>query len=348
MSERLAFGLIGCGEIAVKTSRCMLDSERVAVVHCMDVREDLAAELAGTHGARFTTKLEELLADQAVQAVLISTPHYLHAPQTIQAARAGKHVLVEKPIACTLTEADEMIDAARRAKVKLGVLHPMRFSFPWTKARELVCGGAVGEIVAVKIQFASSKPREYWQGGWTGRVRDDWRVSREQSGGGVLMMNLIHNLDALVSILDPSPQRIYAEYGTLCTPVEVEDFVSFVMRLPGGAIISADASSAAIGQEPFSDRIYGQKGQVVMTREGVRVFLAEPWQELPAEKWIEIPTPRDYPDSRGVCVEGFARAILEGGQVPVSGEEGRRALEIVRGAYLSMERGRPVEFPVQE
>ena len=348
MPERLGFGMIGCGEIAVQTSTSILQSQSARVVCCMDVREDLAADLAGRHEASFTTSLEELLGDERVEAVVISTPHHLHAPQVFRAVEAGKHVLVEKPIARRLTEADEMIAAAEQAKVALGVLFFVRFGFPPVRARQLVRGGALGEVLAVKVHDMMDKPAHYWQGGYTGRVRDDWRVSLDKSGGGVLLMNLSHNIDAMVSILDPAPRRIYAEYGTLGTQTEVEDFVSFVMTLEGGTIFSGDGSSVAAGGESLGDRIYGRKGQLAMRGNRLRAFLKEPWQELEAGRWLELPAPEGFPDGRSVHVERFARAVLDGGELPIPARQARRSLEIVRGAYLSMQRRRPVDFPVQE
>jgi len=347
MSEQLGFALVGCGEIAVCTSERILDSPHVRVVRCMDPREDLAEDLAAAHGAKSGGRIEDVLADDEVQAVIISTPHYLHSPLAIQAAGAGKHVMVEKPLACTLSQADAMIAAADAAGVKLGVMFDQRIDFAQVKARELVRGGAIGDVVAVKIHGMTDKPESYWHGGFTGRVKDDWRISLATSGGGYLIMNQIHNLDVLVSIVDPSPERIYAEYSTLRTPVEVEDFVSFVMRLEGGVIVSLDGSSAAVGAESFGDRFYGKSGQIAVAAGVLRVFLTEPWGDIEAGRWVEMSAPDDRPDSRSQMVDRFAEAALTGGEVPVCGREARRSLEIARGAYLSMQRGGPVRFPVE-
>ena len=139
----------------------------------MDVRDDLARDLAEIHGASSTGRLEDVLGNTDVQAVIISAPHYEHAPLSIAAARAGKHVLVEKPIACTLAQADAMIAAADQGGVRLGVFHPTPFGFQAVKARELVRGGAIGEVVAVKLHEMGNKPESYWHGGFTGRVKDD-------------------------------------------------------------------------------------------------------------------------------------------------------------------------------
>ena len=149
------------------------------------------------------------------------------------------------------------------------------------------------------------------------------------------------------TIVDPRPQRIYAEYGTFRTPVEVEDFLSFVMRLDGGALVSLDGASAAVGNGTHGDRVYGTKGQIAM-KDSCRVFLNEPWEDLPAGQWVLLETPEGYPQSRTAYLDAFALSVLHGTDPPVPGRQGRRSLEIARGAYLSMQRGAPVSFPVED
>jgi len=347
--ERFRYALVGCGEIAVATSDCILKSDAVEVVACMDVTESLAADLAGRHGVRHTTSYEDILADESVDAVILSTPHFLHAPQTIAAAGAGKHVLTEKPIACDLSQADAMIAATDAAGVKLDVLYPVRFSYPYDTARQLVADGAIGEVTAVGLRGMYEKPETYWTGGYSKRAKTDWRMLKAKAGGGMTLTNMSHNLDALVAICDMRPTRIYAEYDNLRTPdAEVEDVMAFVMRLEGGAIVNLLASSAAPGKDNDGDRIYGRKGQLHMTYRKLRVWLNEPHEHLPAGEWIELTAPEGYRDGRLRHVEDFAVAVATDGEPPVSGRQARRALEIIRGAYLSMERGRPVDFPVVE
>jgi predicted dehydrogenase len=326
----------------------------------MDIRKELAEQMAAGHGARVSTRVEDLLADEEVQGVVISTPHSLHDPLTVQAAKAGKHVLCEKPIACTLAQADSMIGACERAGVKLGILLPVRLGFDVQKARELVAAGAIGRVHGYQIHAMLHKPAHYWKGGYTGTCKDDWRTRLATSGGGVLMINMVHNLDCFIHVLDPRPQRIYAEYATLATAVEVEDYASFVMRLVDGPIVSLDASSAAPGGDWYGDRVYGEKGQIAFHQRpagapavprgprGLDVYLEEPFGDMKAKEWIKLLAPADYPEARRRILEDFAKAALEDGEPAISGRQSRRSLEIVRGAYLSMQRGGPVEFPVVE
>ena len=347
--ERFRYAMVGCGEIAVATSDSILKSDTVEVVACMDITESLAADLAEKHGARHTTSYEDILADESVDAIILSTPHFLHAPQTIAAAGAGKHVLTEKPIACDLSQADAMIAATDAAGVKLGVLYPVRFLYAYDTARQLVAAGAIGEVTAVGLRSMFEKPETYWTGGYTQRAATDWRMLRAKAGGGMTLTNMSHNLDALIAICDMKPTRIYAEYDNLRTPeAEVEDFMAFVCRLETGAIVNLLSSSAAPGGDNDGDRIYGRKGQLHITYRKLRVWLNEPHENLPAGEWVELTAPEGYRDSRRRHVEDFAAAVATDGEPPVSGREARRALEIIRGAYLSMERGGPVAFPVVE
>ncbi len=349
MADKLRFGLIGCGEIAVETSKAIIASDLAEVVVCMDVVEGMAADLAGTHGARSTTSFEEVLADEQVQAVVLSTPHYLHVTQTVAAAEAGKHVLVEKPIACDLVQADTMIAATEKAGVKLDVLYPARFGFQAEKVRELYQAGALGKILAIHFDNMSAKPEKYWKGGWTGRIQTDWRMSREKAGGGVTIMNLSHNIDAMIYALDMKPTRLFAEFDNFRTPqVDVEDFLAFTMRLEGGTIVSLNAASGCVADDIRGDIIYGDKGQIAMRYNFFRVFLTEPFGDIPAGEWHDMPLPKDRNDGRLVHVNGFAKAVLQGATEPVPGPQARRALEIVRAAYISGQTHEVVHFPVQE
>src|SRR5215212_5621243 len=111
--DRLCIGMIGCGEIAVRMAAAIANSQHAAHVMFMDTRGALAQNLGEQYGVPWTDRVDDLLANAAVDAVYIAVPHHLHAPLTIQAANAGKHILVEKPIAITLADADAMITAAR-------------------------------------------------------------------------------------------------------------------------------------------------------------------------------------------------------------------------------------------
>lgn len=344
MAQTLRFGMVGAGEIAVQTAQGIAEAENATIVAVMDTNEAVARDLAERHGAEWTTDLDALLQRSDIDAVYIAVPHYLHAPLTIRAAEAGKHVLCEKPIATTLADADRMIAACRQAGVALSIAYHAQVDAGCQAARRFIQEGGIGRVYGTRLFALSDKPATYWHGGYTQRVHTDWRISKEKAGGGILIMNLIHDLNTVRFVTGLEAQRVYSEYGTFCTPVEVEDFLVATIRYHGGAIGSIEAGSAIRGRgrgiEPGS-RIYGTEGQVILGRKPL-VFTTRELPGITPNEWQELPF--DGPSgSRRQMVEQFAAAVLAGRTPPVTGEDGRAALAIVVAAYQSGAEGRPIE-----
>ena len=166
MSNTLRIGMIGCGEIAYKaTGQSVADCPNAVIVAAMDTVADVARSFADKFGGEPPTDAAALMARDDVDAVLISAPHFLHAPLTTQAAEAGKHVLVEKPIACTTEQANDMIAACADAGVLLSVLLPSRYSGSTVRAKELIEAGALGADPGHQVPC---------RGEQTGQLLDRW------------------------------------------------------------------------------------------------------------------------------------------------------------------------------
>src|SRR5829696_2607365 len=209
--DRLRIGMIGCGEIAVRMATAIASSQHAQHVMVMDTQAALAQDLGETYGVPWTDRVDDLLANPEVDAAYIAVPHHLHAPLTIQAAEAGKHILVEKPIATTLADAEAMIAAARANGVWLSVNFHAQVDPLRQAARDLVAQGTIGQVVGTRIVFRGDKPASYWTSGYSGRVATDWRVKKATAGGGVLIMNAIHDLNTLRFITG-------LEVGRVCDP----------------------------------------------------------------------------------------------------------------------------------
>src|SRR5215203_3365704 len=141
--DRLRIGMIGCGEIAARMAAAIASSRHAQHVMVMDTRAGLAQDLGERYGVPWTDRVDDLLADPAVDAVYVAVPHHLHAPLAIQAAEAGKHILVEKPIATTLPDAEAMMVAARGHGVRLSVNFCAQVDPLCQAARDLVAKGAI-------------------------------------------------------------------------------------------------------------------------------------------------------------------------------------------------------------
>jgi UDP-N-acetyl-2-amino-2-deoxyglucuronate dehydrogenase len=343
--DKLCIGMIGCGEIAYReTAVAIQEADQAEMVIAMDTVEHVARSFGETFDVAATTRLEDVLEHPEVDTVVISVPHALHLPLTVQAARAGKHVMVEKPIAVTLEQADEMIAACHQAGVRLGVLYVTRYNAEIVRAKALIEQGAVGRVIAQEFQLVTNKPESYWTSGYSGRVQTDWRKSKKQSGGGTLIMNLSHDIDRLRWVTGLEAVRVYAEYDTFATETEVEDTITVTMRYDNGAIGTLYACSCAPGAGSNGDRIYGTEGQIVFGRNALRVYTEADVEGLERGAWTEIEPPAV--DARQVFVERYARAVLEGIPLDIPGEEGRKTLETIVAAYRSGETHRPVALPL--
>lgn len=345
--DKMRFGIIGCGEIAVRTAEAISRAECATVTATMDVNESLAEDLAKRYGAKYTTDLDELLSWEDVDAVYISTPHHLHAPQTIRSAEAKKHIVVEKPMAINVAEAKEMIEACKRNNVALSVCFPLRYLPCIRQAKELISKGVIGRIAGVSIKVLGDKPTSYWTGGYTGRAKTDWRMHKETAGGGILIMNAIHNIDWIRYITGLEVERVYAEYGTLATEgVEVEDIACAVLRYANGAVGMIEALSCAAGSygpaQWSGDRIYGTHGTIVLT-EPLRLYTKLDGFGYPSNQWVEVPRKDTERDERKLFIDDFVRSVLDGKEPPVSAYDGLVSLAVVEAAYMSLERGSPVD-----
>jgi predicted dehydrogenase len=262
----------------------------------------------------------------------------------MQAAEAGKHILVEKPIAITLTDADAMIAAARASGVWLSVNFHAQVDPLCQATKELVATGAIGQVVGTRIVYRGDKPASYWTSGYSGRVATDWRVRKATAGGGVLIMNAIHDLNTMRFITGLEVVRVYAEYGTYDTPVEVEDFIAVTYRYDNDAIGTIEAGSAIRGGDPLHDvdRIYGTNGQILLG-ESLQIYTTVATAGLPANQWQELAVvPLTAEEQQTAMVDGFAGPIVLGEKPTVAAEDGLAVLTIVLAAYQSGAEGRPI------
>jgi predicted dehydrogenase len=344
--DRLRIGMIGCGEIAVKMAAAIAASRHAQHVMVMDTRAELAQDLGERYGVPWTDQVDDLLANPAVDAVYIATPHHLHASLTIQAAQAGKHILVEKPIAITLADGEAMIAAAQANGVWLSVNFHAQVDPLCQAARDLVAQGVIGEVVGTRIVYRGDKPASYWTSGYSGRIATDWRLRKVTAGGGVLLMNAIHDLNTMRFITGLEAVRVYAEYGTYDTPVEVEDCIAVTYRYDNDAIGTIEAGSAIRGGDPLHDvdRVYGTAGQLLLG-EPLQVYTTVATAGLAINQWQELPVaPLTAEEQKTAMVDGFAGPIVLGDPPTVAAEDGLAVLAIVLPAYQSGAEGRPIRL----
>lgn len=342
----LRIGVVGAGAIAQRNAREAAACGAATLVGVCDVNHKAAREMSRALKAPYFSSFDDLLRDPGIEAVLLSTPHHLHCPMTIAAAEHGKHVLVEKPIANSLDDARKMRIACEKAGVRLTVNYSFRYLGKIRQAHELVEQGALGEIVGIQIINHQFKDPGYWTGARS-NTPDDWRASKEKCGGGYLIMNVCHNIDYISYVTGLGFARVYAEYATLGSHVEVEDIIGVTFRLTNGAVGSIAASSIMRGTHQAEERIWGTKGSLIIRADGLSYYSTRPVLGKRPGKLYEL---NRLPDGNWTAawVRSFVQAVRANKDPDISFREGWNNLAFIQRAYESMEQGRPLDVPAFE
>lgn len=332
------FGVIGCGTASIPVCEAIAASPLMDLGAVYDVNPDLARDLSQRFHVPMMAALSELLTSPLIDAAYIAVPHYLLAPLTQQALEAGKHVLTEKPLAITLEEVDALIALATERQLALGVFYEMRYAPAHAPARELIQAGAIGKIIGVRIQTLIDKSLTYWQSGYSGRSVNPWRGIKAQAGGGVVLMNTSHLLDALTYITGLVVTSVSAEIGTLVANVEVEDMATATLRFDNGAIgsLMAGAHISGAHDEEYCC-LYGTQGQLRLPdpygSNPLQLYVKQAWGEFPPDQWHTIPT-KPVPIYQR-ALEDFAQSVQSRQCVPISGQAARQVLAVVLAIYQS-------------
>jgi predicted dehydrogenase len=358
--DRVRTALLGCGKVGsihVAALRSVPESDLVAVC---DVSPERVEAFAARYGGRPYTDFEALLTDAGVQAVVIGTPHPLHAAPAIRAAEAGVHVLVEKPMAATLADCDAMLDAAHRSGTILGVISQRRFYEPVLRMRAAIDAGKIGRpVLGVFAMFSWRDPSYYRSDPWRGR----W----DTEGGGVLVNQSPHQLDLLQWFMG-EVEEISGYWSNLNHPdIEVDDTAVATLRFQGGGLGSIVTS---VSQKPglFTKvHVHGSNGASigVETDRGATFVagvseIAEPplndlWTipgeesllaDFQAEDRARFRQVNPTTHYHALQIRDFLRAILEGRAPLVTGEDGRKVVAMFTAIYRSQREGQPIRFPL--
>jgi len=335
------FGLIGCGRVAPRHAQSLIQLSDTQLVAVADIREDRARRFSAEYGAQAYTDYDNMLARPDIDAVTVCVPSGLHAQVAIDVLHAGKHVLVEKPIALSLADADRMIATAREAGLTLGVVLQNRYNSPVQQVRTLVDQGRLGKLYLGSVCVRWYRPQSYYEDGWHGTLSMD---------GGALMNQSIHHLDALQWFMGPVAS-VYAYTATLAHTMESEDVGVAVVRFRSGALATVEGSTLTWPQNlEGSVALFGERGSVKIGGTALsRITLWKVDGELEREAEIltsqRVDPPTVYGYSHREVIHDFARALLDGREPSTPGPEARKSLALVLAIYESARRGREVQLP---
>jgi UDP-N-acetyl-2-amino-2-deoxyglucuronate dehydrogenase len=336
MSEKpIGFAIIGTGMAAEFHEKAILaNRERgarlIAVSRWNPAGYPAASERYGVPCLGY----DDILRHPDVDCVCLCTPSGLHAAQAIAAAEAGKHALVEKPLALTLADADAMIEAFVRMGRLLGVVLQRRAEPLFQRIRQAVQAGDLGQLTAGLVTIPYLRSQSYFD-------QAQWRGTWALDGGGILMNQGIHLIDLLLWYMG-DPLEIQACAATLQRHIEVEDTASAVLRFAGGALATITATSTAAPGFPHRVEIYGTRGGIQIEGETVKRWALEhPGSAAVTPSVVAAPADAGAgADPRAISLAGHTGLVrnfletLQGRErLWVPGEEGRRSVAAVLGIY---------------
>lgn len=350
--QTVRFGVVGLGGMGLGHCRFLTEVvPETGLTAVCDTHLERAQHGGDQFGVPHFTEPEAMFQSGLVDAVLIATPHYAHAPIAISAFQHGLHVLVEKPLCVSVSEGDQMLAAARRAGTKFAIGYQHRFRPEVQAARRVIEQGVIGEVRRTLLITAWYRTQAYYDSG-------GWRATWAGEGGGVLINQAPHFID-LWTWLGGLPSRLAGQTRTVLHDIETEDEAFALVEYPNGA---HGYLYATTNEEPGENliEICGDKGklrlqdsqlQVWQLQHSIRAFTHEAtgmWDGIPAE-CIDFPIP-PFPEGtlqgQPALIQNFARAILYNEPLVAPGEEGLNTVEVINALILSSHREMPVSIPV--
>ena len=323
----IRWGLMGAGAIAGKRVASALAASRGSRLDAVcDVNQDSASALAGQYGiGRVHTDPEHLFSDRELDALYIATPVCHHAPQALAALEAGKHVLVEKPMALTVADGEALVATARRRGLTLSVAYYRRFFPSIQRAAQLIADGVLGRIVMVVSVYHT----------WYAPPPQSWRVNPQEAGGGVLWDMGSHRFDLLTALLG-QPQKVWATTATLAHAYQVEDTATVCLQFEGGAQgTTMWGWSSQTWQDSLA--IVGTDGKLVwdpVDGPGLTVYRGHGRTQDRADEVHPLPSNVHQP-----LVQDFVDALEAGHDPLVTGEEGLKTSRVLDGVTRSVQSG---------
>jgi len=353
--------ILGCGKVAHLHAKAVQNLKNARLAGVWSRTPKTAIMFAAQYGTTFYAEITDLVKREKIDLVIVCTPHPFHLQPVLEAVKAGANILVEKPLASTLEDSDKMIDACKKAGVKLGVISQRRWYEPVKRVKDAIEAGKIGRPVFGTINMLGWRNKNYYDA-------DEWRGTWKMEGGGVLVNQAPHQLDILLWFMGEIDE-VFGLWTNLNHPyIEVEDTAVAIVKFKNGGIGNIIVSNSQKPGIYGKVHVHGENGASVgVQTDGGAMFIAgvpgyiEPplndiWtidgEEKLLEKWKDADSahfnsidPMVYYMERQI--EDFLLAIENNSSPLVTGEDGRRTVELFTAIYRSTRDNKPVKFPLQ-
>lgn len=338
----MRFAIIGCGRISSKHIEALINNSGEAeLIALCDIIEEKAIERKIQYevaikkaNVKIYTDYKEMLNNEDIDVVAISTESGYHAEHAIYCLNKNKNVLIEKPMALSVKDADDIIALAKKKNKKVCISHQNRFNPPIQKLRQAIEEGRFGKLINGTARILWTRDDNYYK-------QAPWRGTKALDGG-TLMNQCIHNIDLLQWMLGGEVERIHSERDTYLRNIEMEDFGAILIRFKNRAIGIVEGSACVYPrnlEETLS--IFGEKGTVVIGGLAVNEIKIWEFEDKKDEEEIEslraVAIDNVYGSGHTPLYKDFIDAISLDKEPLINGEEGKKAMEIVLQSYEACE-----------
>ena len=347
LETKIRFGIIGGGMAGPLNAGALRDIPEAEIVAFADVKEDVCKEFCAKYNIKdWYTDYKEILKREDIDAVCVVTPPFLHEEMVVNAAKAGKHVMSEKPIAVNLIQADRMIRACEEANVKFGVIFMYRFMDQAVTIKKAIDEGKLGKLIAVDCSGKCFRSDEYYASG-------AWRGTWKGEGGGSLISQTVHFIDLMLFLIG-DVQSLSGNYmTTVHDDIEVDDMASAHFKFRNGALGTITSASSVRPRYPRYLEIHGEKGTIKIVEEEIVEWKVDGMNEEDYLTKTKIDSGDTSSKAGYVATENhrrqltdFIQAIKEDRKPKIDGYEARKTLEFIRSIYQSGDLEKWVEFPI--
>ena len=343
----IGIGIIGCGKITqVRHLPEYRDNPDAKIIGLYDINFERAKALAEEYGATAYETLEELLADERIEAVSVCTANYNHCESTVKALDAGKHVLCEKPMATNIKECEEMVRAAARNNRKLMIGMNQRLAKAHIRAKKLIDQGEIGNVITFRTIFGHSGP-ENWS---VDPGKGTWFFDKNKAAMGVMADLGIHKTDLIQYLLGDKIVAVTAKLSTIDKtdlvgkPISVDDNAVCVYEMKNGAVGTMISSWTYYGEEDNSTVIIGTRGTMRIYDNGKYPVEIRNIDHEKIMVNVEAIQTNDNQTKSGV-IDAFVKSVRTDTEPPITGKNVLSAMRVVFAGIKSSELGRRIEIP---
>jgi predicted dehydrogenase len=343
--KKYGIGIIGTGSIAIKHAQAINELKGAELVALFNPNPKSAESAKEKFSAPVLSDFDEFLELPNLDIVCICTPSGMHLEPGISAAKAGKHLMVEKPIEITLSRTDKLIQACEEHRVQLAVIFQNRFSEDYLKLKKAVDSGVFGRLIMGNAYVNWFRDSAYYS-------TSKWKGTLDADGGGALINQGIHTIDLLLDLMG-DVKNVFAQVQTTLYPIEGEDLGLGIVNFENGALGNVSSATALYPGYPERVEIFGTEGSAILEAGKITAWNIKGEEASDIAKDSKSGSGSSDPNAIGYQLhlmqwELFLKDIYSNSTPTVDGKTARKSVELIRAMYHSSKTGKKIDFPFME